>query len=283
MVLPKGVKPHPSLRTFGVEAHAQPGALGRAFVRLEVLPHKDVLHLILDGQHCATDCGGKSIREEPRARRMELESGSAQEDKAEEPPMNHVVVGEPHHVTGDDGDQGWTQTRGQRSRSWVLCCTHGILGTPSWECHPPLPPQPPCTFLAPPRGVLLPQGDLHVEGVAVVPERDPGRVLQRFGAAAAVAPLVRAGGTWGAHGALGALGGAQGIGVPQHIGAPSPGGTHTEPQNVPAGMLLSPTLGCSPTRSTPRPPRPAPACSWQMPPCSLVSQPAVRQLPSASM
>lgn len=44
--------------------------------------------------------------------------------------------------------------------------------------HPPLPPQAPHTFLAPPHGVLLPQGDLHVEGVAVVPEGDPGGVLQ---------------------------------------------------------------------------------------------------------
>lgn len=54
-------------RTFGVERHAQPGTLGLALVCLEVLPHEDVLHLILDGQHCATNCGRKRGQGEPRA------------------------------------------------------------------------------------------------------------------------------------------------------------------------------------------------------------------------
>lgn len=165
--------------------------------------------------------------------------------------MNHVVVGELQHITGDDR---WTWAQGQGHGCSAV--PTGILGTPSSECHPPLPPQPPCTFLAPPHGILLPQGDLHVEGVAVIPERDPGRVLQRFGTAAAVAPLVRAGGTCGAHGALGVLGGAQGVGVPQHIGAPSPGGMHTEVHNVPGGML-SPILVApqpGPPRVPPFPP-----------------------------
>lgn len=169
----------------------------------------------------------------------------------------------------------------------MLCCTHGHPEEPTLlhfqGCSTSLCPHspPPHTFLAPPHGILLPQGDLHVESVAVVPEGDPGRVLQRFGTAAAVAPLVRAGGTWGTHGALGVGGGAQGVGVPQHVGAPNPARMLT-------GGMLSPTLGRSPPGppcAEPRhvPPRPSPARSWQMPPCSLVSQPAVRQLPSTSM
>lgn len=187
-------------------------------------------------------------------------------------------------------DQGWTWTQRQGSIQGCFAAPMGILGTPpssiSKGASPPSANTAPHTFLAPPHGVLLPQGDLHVEGVAVVPEGDPGRVLHRFGTAATVAPLVRAGGTWGAHGALRVGGGAQGVRVPQHIGPPSPVRTHTELQKVPGGMP-SPTLGRSPPApphaELPRPPRPAPARSWQMPPCSLVSQPAVRQLPSASM
>lgn len=92
----------------------------------------------------------------------------------------------------------------------------------TWDLSSPAAPP---TFLAPPHGVLLPQGDLHVEGVAVVPEGDPGRVLQRLGAAAAVAPFVRAGGTWGhTHNIFGW--GARGAGGPtarrSTLGHPAP-------------------------------------------------------------
>lgn len=117
-----------------------------------------------------------------------------------------------------------------------------------------------------------------MEGVAVVPEGDPGRVLQGFGTAATVAPLVCAGVTWGAHGRLKLWWGTGFWGPTAHWG------THTHKdmlQKVPGGMP-SPTLGHIPLR-LPQAPWPAPVWSWQMPPCSLVSQLAVRQLPSVFM
>lgn len=96
----RGIKPCCSfLCTFGVEGHAQPGTLGWSLVRLEVLPHEDIFHLVLDGQHCTTNCGGRIVREEPRAWRMELGSSSAREDKAEEPCTTNMGAGEPQHVT----------------------------------------------------------------------------------------------------------------------------------------------------------------------------------------
>lgn len=94
-VLGKYLKPLSFLCTFGVEGHAQPGPLGKALIRLEMLPHKDVLHLILDGQHCAANCRGKTVMEEPRTRRIKLGGSSAQEDKVEDPPVNHITTEEP--------------------------------------------------------------------------------------------------------------------------------------------------------------------------------------------
>lgn len=89
------LKPHSFLCTFGVEGHAQPGPLGKALVCLEMLPHKDVLHFILDGQHCAANCRGKTVMEEPRTERTELGSSSAQEDKVEDLSVNHMMIGQP--------------------------------------------------------------------------------------------------------------------------------------------------------------------------------------------
>lgn len=122
-------KPCSFLCTFGVEGHAQPGTLGWALVRLEVLPHKDVLHLVLDRQHRATNCEEKSVREEPGAWRPELRSSSAREDKAEEPCTKHVGVGELQQVTVRSR---WLTKAGlgHRDRGPIHTPT-GILGTPS--------------------------------------------------------------------------------------------------------------------------------------------------------
>lgn len=160
-------------------------------------------------------------------------------------------------------DQGWTWAQGQGSHS----CTHRHPGDPILfhfqGCISPLRPSqpPPRTFLAPPHGILLPQGDLHVEGVAVVPEGDPGRVLQRLGAAAAVAPLVRAGGTWGAHGALEVGGGGEDTGCrgPTARWGSQP---HWDACRAPEGPQWMPPLplGRSPPALPPaEPPGPPPA------------------------
>lgn len=135
MGLPReGLKPPSFLRTFGVERHAQPGTLGWALVGLEMLPHEDVLRLVLDGQHRATNCGRKGGEGEAQG----LEDGAwerqQQQGQSRGTAAGHEPRGERGAPTQSSAGErrgltrgGLVQGRGLHFR--VLCCTQGQPGT----------------------------------------------------------------------------------------------------------------------------------------------------------